>query len=284
MKLQWYPGHMTKSIRQLQEDMKLIDLLIEIVDARIPVSSRNPDIEKMCQGKSRIIILNKADLADEKENQAWLRYFSEHGEYPILSDARRKATLKRLMPLVNSACREKIERNKRRGIKNRPLRAMVAGIPNVGKSTFINSFAGSASAKTGNKPGVTRGKQWIRMNKDLELLDTPGLLWPKFEDERTGENIALIGSMNDENLIPEEMACLLIGRVRGEYPGFLSKRYEVPEEGTDAEILEQIAVKRGCIQKGGAADDARAGKLLLDDFRSGKIGRITLEKVRNSEA
>lgn len=270
---------MTKSIRQLQEDIKLIDLLIEIVDARIPVSSRNPDIEKMCQGKSRIIILNKADLADEKENQKWLRYFTSHKEYPILSDARRKATLKTLMPLVNSACKEKIERNRRRGIQNRPLRAMVAGIPNVGKSTFINSFAGSASAKTGNKPGVTRGKQWIRMNPGLELLDTPGLLWPKFENPETGENIALIGSMNDDNLIPEELACLLIGRLKKTYPGMLKMRYEISEEEKEAEILEKIALKRGCIQKGGRADYARGGRLVLDDFRAGRIGRITLEKA-----
>lgn len=277
MEYQWYPGHMTKSIRQLQDDIRLIDLLIEIVDARIPVSSRNPDIEKMCQGKSRIIILNKADLADEKDNQLWLNYFSEHGEFPILSDARRKATLKRLLPLVNSACREKIERNRRRGIMNRPMRAMVAGIPNVGKSTFINSFAGSASAKTGNKPGVTRGKQWIRMNQKLELLDTPGLLWPKFEDPKTGENIALIGSMNDENISLDELSCVLIGRLREEYPDLISARYQVAEEGSDAEILEQIALNRGCIKKGGTADYERAGKLVMDDFRAGRIGRITLE-------
>lgn len=280
MDIQWYPGHMTKSIRQLQDDIRLIDLLIEIVDARIPVSGRNPDIEKMCQGKSRIIILSKADLADEKENKLWLKYFSEHGEYAIISDVRKKSELKRILPLVNDACREKIERNKRRGILNRPLRAMVAGIPNVGKSTFINSFAGSSSTKTGNKPGVTRGKQWIRMNQKLELLDTPGLLWPKFENETTGENIALIGSVKDENLIPEELACVLIKRLTTLYPGFLTGRYEVSEEGGEAEVLERIALKRGCIKRGGEADYVRAAKLLLDDFRAGRIGRITLEHAQ----
>ncbi len=280
MDIQWYPGHMTKSIRQLKDDIRLIDLLIEIVDARIPQSSRNPDIEKMCQGKSRIIIMSKADLADEKQNQLWLNCFSENGEYAVVCDVRKKGELKRILPLVNDACREKIERNRRRGIQNRPLRAMVAGIPNVGKSTFINSFAGSASAKTGNKPGVTRGKQWIRMNQRLELLDTPGLLWPKFEDEKTGENIALIGSVKDDNLIPEELACVLIRRLRTLYVGFLNRRYEVSEEGTEAEVLERIALKRGCIKKGGEADYARAARLLLDDFRAGRIGRITLEQVR----
>ncbi len=279
MDYQWYPGHMTKSIRQMQEDIKLIDLLIEIVDARIPVASMNPDIQRLCQGKARIVILNKSDLADERETKKWVEYLKAQNLNPIVSDARRKATLKSLMPLVQEACKEKIERNKRRGIINRPMRAMVAGIPNVGKSTFINSFAGSAAAKTGNKPGVTKGKQWIRLNKQLELLDTPGLLWPKFEDQEIGKKIALIGSMNDENLIPEELSCELIDRLKVRYSGILNGRYDVEEEGSSAEILEKIAIKRGCIKKGGEADLIKASKLIMDEFRGGKIGRITLETV-----
>ncbi len=273
---------MTKSIRQMQEDIKLIDLLIEIVDARIPVASMNPDIERLCQGKARIVILNKSDLADERETRKWVEYLKEKNLNPIVSDARRKATLKSLMPLVQEACKEKIERNKRRGIINRPMRAMVAGIPNVGKSTFINSFAGSAAAKTGNKPGVTKGKQWIRLNKQLELLDTPGLLWPKFEDQEIGKKIALIGSMNDENLIPEELAAELIERLTSRYEGLLGERYGVEESGTAAELLERIAIKRGCIKKGGEADLIKASKLLMDEFRGGKIGKITLETVEES--
>ncbi len=282
MDYQWYPGHMTKSIRQMQEDIKLIDLLIEIVDARIPAASMNPDIERLCQGKARIVILNKSDLADERETRKWVEYLKEKNLNPIVSDARRKATLKSLMPLVQEACKEKIERNKRRGIINRPMRAMVAGIPNVGKSTFINSFAGSAAAKTGNKPGVTKGKQWIRLNKQLELLDTPGLLWPKFEDQEIGKKIALIGSMNDENLIPEELAAELIERLTSRYEGLLGERYGVEESGTAAELLERIAIKRGCIKKGGEADLIKASKLLMDEFRGGKIGKITLETVEES--
>ncbi len=273
---------MTKSIRQMQEDIKLIDLLIEIVDARIPAASMNPDIERLCQGKARIVILNKSDLADERETRKWVEYLKEKNLNPIVSDARRKATLKSLMPLVQEACKEKIERNKRRGIINRPMRAMVAGIPNVGKSTFINSFAGSAAAKTGNKPGVTKGKQWIRLNKQLELLDTPGLLWPKFEDQEIGKKIALIGSMNDENLIPEELAAELIERLTSRYEGLLGERYGVEESGTAAELLERIAIKRGCIKKGGEADLIKASKLLMDEFRGGKIGKITLETVEES--
>ncbi len=277
MDYQWYPGHMTKSIRQMQEDIKLIDLLIEIVDARIPLASMNPDIERLCQGKARIVILNKADLADERETRKWVEYLKAQDLHPIVSDARKKATLKSLMPLVQEACKEKIERNRRKGIINRPMRAMVAGIPNVGKSTFINSFAGSAAAKTGNKPGVTKGKQWIRLNKQLELLDTPGLLWPKFEDQDIGKKIALIGSMNDENLIPEELSCELIARLQERYAGVLRDRYDIDEEGSPAEILEQIAEKRGCMKKGGEKDLIKASKILMDEFRSGKIGRITLE-------
>ncbi len=211
MQYQWYPGHMTKAKRQMQEDIKLADLVIELVDARIPVSSHNPDIDEMGKNKSRLVLLNKADLADEAANRAWCQYYKDQGMFAVKLDARNRSGIKEVQGVIQEACKDKIERNRRRGILNRPVRAMVAGIPNVGKSTFINSFAGKACTKTGNKPGVTKGKQWIRLNKNAELLDTPGILWPKFEDEITGLHLALIGSMKDENLNMDEMAMELIG-------------------------------------------------------------------------
>ena len=183
MQFQWYPGHMTKAKRQMQEDIKLVDLVIELVDARIPMSSRNPDIDELGKNKARLILLNKADLADDRQLEAWMNFFKEKGYFAVRLDARSKAGMKNVQNVIMDACAEKIERDRKRGIKNRPVRAMVVGIPNVGKSTFINSFAGKACAKTGNKPGVTKGKQWIRLNKGVELLDTPGILWPKFEDQ-----------------------------------------------------------------------------------------------------
>ncbi len=269
---------MTKSIRQMQENMKLIDLVIEILDARIPVSSRNPDIDKLAQGKARMILMNKSDLADPELNSAWVNYFTEQGLNPVLTDARKNHSLKSLTPKIMEACKEKIERNKRRGIVNRPIRAMVAGIPNVGKSTFINSFTGTAAAKTGNKPGVTRGKQWIRLNKQVELLDTPGLLWPKFEDQTIGRNIALIGSMRDEILNTEELSLELIKLLAEQYPGSLNKRYGITEEGRPIDMLLSVASARGCLKKGGETDTEKAAVILLDEFRSGTIGRITLER------
>ena len=210
MQFQWYPGHMTKAKRQMQEDIKLVDLVIELVDARIPMSSRNPDIDELGKNKARLILLNKADLADKQANQAWTEYFEKKGYTVVRMDARSKAQIKPVNNAILEACKEKIERDRRRGIKNRPVRAMVVGIPNVGKSTFINSFAGKACAKTGNKPGVTKGKQWIRLNKSVELLDTPGILWPKFEDQSVGLKLALIGSIKDEILNIDEMSLELI--------------------------------------------------------------------------
>ena len=251
MDIQWYPGHMTKTIRQMQEDIKLVDLVIEIIDARVPVSSRNPDIDALASGKARLLILNKADLADEKENARWLRYFKDQGLVAVLTDARNRGSVKNLMPSITEACREKIERDRARGMKERPIRTMVAGIPNVGKSTFINSFSGKAMAKTGNKPGVTRGKQWIRLGGKVELLDTPGLLWPKFEDRTVGENLALIRSINDQILDEEDLALVLIKRLREGYPGKLALRYKAEETGTDLAYLEEIGRRRGCLRKGG---------------------------------
>ena len=237
MNIQWYPGHMTKAKRQMQEDLKLIDLIIELVDARVPLSSRNPDIDQLGQNKSRLILLNKADLADERQNEAWKEYFQSKGFYVVKVDSRSGSGMKMIQNVIQEACKEKIERDRRRGIKNRPIRAMVAGIPNVGKSTFINTFAGKACAKTGNKPGVTKGKQWIRLNKNVELLDTPGILWPKFEDQLVGIRLACVGSIKDDILNIEELALWLLEKLKKDYPGALEKRYGISEEGTPLETL-----------------------------------------------
>lgn len=279
MNIQWYPGHMTKAKRQMQEDLKLIDLIIELVDARVPLASRNPDIDQMAQGKARMILLNKADLADERQNEAWQKYFQERGFQVVKVDSRSGAGMKQIQAGIQTACQAKIQRDLKRGIKNRPIRAMVAGIPNVGKSTFINSFAGKACAKTGNRPGVTKGKQWIRLNKNVELLDTPGILWPKFEDQEAGTRLAFIGSIKDDILNMEELALELLTFLSEKYPGVLEQRYEGAEEGTSLEKLEAIARARGCLKKGEELDYSRAAGILFDDFRSGKIGRITLEWV-----
>ena len=279
MNVQWYPGHMTKAKRQMQEDLKLIDLIIELVDARVPLSSRNPDIDQLGQNKSRLILLNKADLADDRQNEAWKEYFQKQGIYVVKVDSRNGAGMKTIQNVIQEACREKIERDRKRGIKNRPIRAMVVGIPNVGKSTFINTFAGRACAKTGNKPGVTKGKQWIRLNKNVELLDTPGILWPKFEDQEVGMRLAYIGSIKDDILNMEELALNLIEFMRTQYPGVLAKRYGIQEEGTQVQVLEALARSRGCLKKGEELDYSKASLILFDDFRSGKIGRITLEHV-----
>ena len=276
MNIQWYPGHMTKAKRAMKEDVKLVDLVIELVDARAPLASRNPDIDSLAAGKGRVILLNKADLASEKANAVWITYFESQGFQVMKIDARAKATLKQLNALIQEACKEKIERDRRRGILNRPVRAMVVGIPNVGKSTFINSFAGKACAKTGNKPGVTKGNQWIRLNKTLELLDTPGILWPKFEDQRVGLLLAFIGSINDEILNKDELALELLKLLQEHYPDVLKDRYKI-DESSEENLLIQVAKVRGCLAKGGEPDYSRAAALVIDDYRSGKLGRITLE-------
>ena len=277
MNFQWYPGHMTKAKRQMLEDIKLIDLVIELVDARIPLSSRNPDIDELGKNKYRLILMNKSDLADKKATDKWSDYFKKKGFFVVSLDARTKNSMKSITDIVMEACKEKIERDRKRGIKNRPVRAMVVGIPNVGKSTFINSYAGKACAKTGNKPGVTKGKQWIRLNKIIELLDTPGILWPKFEDQMVGLRLALIGSIKDEILNIDELAVELIKILKESYPGTLKERYEVNEESEITDIIFEIAKNRKCLQKGGEVDYSKACALLIDDFRSGKLGRITLE-------
>jgi ribosome biogenesis GTPase A len=303
MEVQWYPGHMTKAKRNMQEDVKLVDLIIELVDARVPLSSRNPDIDKLAQGKARLILMNKSDLADQAVSAQWKLWFEEKGCQVVLLDARVSGQMKQVHRAIEEACKEKRERDRRRGILNRPIRAMVVGIPNVGKSTFINSFAGRAAAKTGNKPGVTKGNQWIRLNKNVELLDTPGILWPKFDDKTVGLRLAAIGSISDNVLDITELSAFVIQLMEDRYSGSLSERYGLKtdetghvllEQETDSEqeeqtnadgapvekryrILAEIARKRGCIIRGGELDYEKAARLILDDFRSGRLGKVTLE-------
>lgn len=285
MNIQWYPGHMTKARRMMQEDIKLIDLIIELVDARIPLSSRNPDIDELGKNKARLILLNKSDLADPLVNEKWVTYFEKLGYTVVQINSKSGAGIKSISQKVQEACKEKIERDRRRGIKNRPIRAMVAGIPNVGKSTFINAYAGKNCAKTGNKPGVTKGKQWIRMGKGLELLDTPGILWPKFEDQNVGLRLAMIGSINENILNVEELSLTAIDFLRKQYPGLIEKQYEISEEAEKPlEILDRIADRRKCLAKGGEYDYAKAAAMFMDDFRNGRLGRFSLERPAEEEA
>lgn len=280
MHFQWYPGHMTKAKRAMQEDIKLIDVVIELVDARIPFSSKNPDINSLAQNKSRILLLNKSDMADPAVMKHWIRYYEQQGYLAMAINSKKRNELKQVHALIQKACQDKIERDRKRGILNRPVRAMIVGIPNVGKSTFINSFAGKACTKTGNKPGVTKGKQWIRLNKQVELLDTPGILWPKFEDQQVGKHLALIGSIKDELLQSVELALELIPFLVEEYPGTLAQHYQLQEEGEPSDILLAIARSRGCVKTGNEADYDKAAFLLLDDFRNARLGKITLERPK----
>lgn len=278
MDYQWYPGHMTKAIRQMREDIKLVDLVIELLDARIPLSSRNPDIDSLGQNKSRLVILNKSDLADEMQNTLWDKYFKDKGYTVLKVDSRVNSLAKIVDRAIEEACKEKIEANKKKGI-NRPIRAMVVGIPNVGKSTFINSYAKRSVAKTGNKPGVTKGKQWIKIGKNLELLDTPGILWPKFDDEQIGLNLALVGSMNDNNLDAAELAFQFIKMTRENYPDTLKNRFNIEGNEDIVEEMYQVADVRNCKLPGNKLDLDKASKIILDEFRSGKLGKITLDRL-----
>lgn len=281
MNFQWYPGHMTKAKRMMQENIKLIDLVIELVDARIPMSSRNPDIDELGKNKARLILLNKSDLADDRQTENWVDFFKKKGYSVVKVNSRKGGGIKSIQGVIQEACKEKIERDRKRGILNRPVRAMVVGIPNVGKSTFINSFAGKNCTKTGNKPGVTKGKQWIRMNKSLELLDTPGILWPKFDDQKVGMRLAMIGSMNDEIIHLDELAYELIKYVNEFYPGLLEKRYDITVKDDAYDTLKDICISRRCFLKGEELDIMKASSMVIEDFRSGRLGRITLETPQN---
>lgn len=280
MEFQWYPGHMAKAKKAMQEDIKLIDVIIELVDSRIPYSSKNPDIDSLANGKSRVMVMNKYDLADSSVTDEWVEYYESKGYFVAKANFKDRTGIKIINNIIQKACSQKIERDRRRGILNRPVRAMVAGIPNVGKSTFINSFTGRACTKTGNKPGVTKGKQWIRLNKNVELLDTPGILWPKFEDQDSGMRLAFIGSIKDELYNIYELSILLIKFLLENYPGAINSCYktEIPAGSSEAEVLGIIAKCRGCIKSGAEPDLDKAGKCLVDDFRAGRLGRITLEK------
>ena len=278
MQFQWYPGHMTKAKRAMQEDLKLIDVIIELVDSRVPYSSKNPDIDQMANGKSRILVMNKYDLADSNVTDGWIKYYEDKGYFVVKVNSKSGSGVKAVHEVIQKACRNKIERDRRRGILNRPIRAMIVGIPNVGKSTFINSFAGKACTKTGNKPGVTRGKQWIRLNKSVELLDTPGILWPKFEDQKVGLNLAFIGSIKDELYNIYELSLLLIKFLVEAYPDVVAEFYGIENSRDEVKLIECIAERRGCLKSGAQYDFDKAAKCLIDDFRQGKLGKISLER------
>jgi len=280
MDIQWFPGHMTKTKRMMQENQKLIDIVVELVDARIPLSSRNPSIDEIFPSKPRLLVMNKADIADEKLNSEWKKYFEDKG---IMTKCISSTTGKSLNDIFSS-CKEvlkdKIEHDKARGLVNRPVKMMVVGIPNVGKSSFINKLSGRKSAVTGDRPGVTKGKQWIRLPNGFELLDTPGILWPKFEDVSVGEKLAFTGAIKDEIMDLEEIAMKLLALLSKTYPETLTARYKMTdfEDLEPFELLELLGRKRGFVVSGGEIDTERAAKILLDEYRGAKLGRITLEK------
>lgn len=279
MNIQWYPGHMTKTVRMMKENISLVDVVIELVDARIPYSSKNPDIDELAKNKFRIIVLNKADLADNQKTKIWSDYFEKKGYKVILANSVSGKGVKDVTEVAKELMKDKIESQKKRGRVFVPIRSMIVGIPNVGKSTFINKYVGKATAKTGDKPGVTRGKQWIRIKKDFELLDTPGILWPKFENQEVGLKLAATGAINDEILDRCEVCYELIKILRKINPDILKTRYniEFDENSENHEVLQKISEKRGFVMRGGETDTLRGAKILLDEFRGGKLGNITLE-------
>ncbi len=280
MNIQWYPGHMTKAKRMMEENLKLVDVVIEMLDARVPLSSRNPEILKIANNKPRIVVLNKIDLADDFITKKWAAILKEEGAEVVTVNARDGKNMNNVMAAAKIACKEKIERNKARGIINRPIRAMIVGIPNVGKSTFINKLIGKSSAKTGNRPGVTKGKQWLKVKKDFELLDTPGLLWPKFEDQSVGIALALIGSIKEELLDTRELAFHMIDFMRNNYKDRFLEKYNVSDIETKElmEILTEATCLRRLMKAGNIPDTDRMALVLLDEFRNGKFGKITLDR------
>jgi len=271
---------MVKAKRKIAEDLKLVDIVIELLDARIPMSSRNPEVDELVGGKKRIIVLNKSDLADPAANRKWVEYFNRGNTRAILANSVNGAGLKDVLSASRLLMKEKLDRLKSKGLLVKTTRALIIGIPNVGKSTFINKLAGKSVAQTGDRPGVTKAKQWIKVSRELELLDTPGILWPKFEDERVGMCLAFTGAIKDEILDVNELAQKLLEVLTSRFPDMLKQRYkleEIPADMTPAGLLEEIGRKRGCIIAGGEVDVQRAAVMLLDEFRGGKIGNITLE-------
>ena len=278
MNIQWYPGHMTKTRRQIEADLKQVDAVCEIVDARIPMSSRNPDIDAICGSKPRIIVLNRMDLADPNATKKWAAFFKKKGMAVLATDCKTRKGIVDFTPAARLACAEKLERDAKRGM-NRPLRVMVVGIPNVGKSTLINQISGRKGAKAENRPGVTRGKQWVTVDSGLQLLDTPGILWPKFEDPEVGMMLAYTGAVKEDVIDIEELSCRLIELLHKYYPQTLLERYKVeaPESTPGWELIEMAGRKRGYLISGGEVNTERMSKVLLDEFRGGKLGKFTLE-------
>ena len=284
MTIQWYPGHMTKTRRQIEADLKQVDAVCEIVDARIPMSSRNPDIDVICGSKPRIIVLNRMDLADPNATKKWAAYFKKKGLAVIATDCKSRKGISDFTPAARAACSEKLERDAKRGM-NRPLRVMVVGIPNVGKSTLINQISGRKGAKAENRPGVTRGKQWVSVDAGLQLLDTPGILWPKFEDPEVGMMLAYTGAVKEGVIDIEELSCRLMELLHKYYPQTLLERYKVeaPEGTKGWELVEMAGRKRGYLISGGEVNTERMSKVLLDEFRGGKLGKFTLEMPEDTE-
>ena len=282
MNIQWYPGHMTKTRRQIEADLKLVDAVCEIVDARIPVSSRNPDIDSICANKPRLIVLNRSDLADWDVTKSWMQYFRNQGIAAIATDCKSRRGINEFLPAVRSVLKEKIARNAAKGM-NKPLRLMIVGIPNVGKSTFINQISGRKGAKAENRPGVTRGKQWVTVDSSLLLLDTPGILWPKFEDPEVGMMLAYTGAVKENVIDTEELACHLAEKLNRYYPQVLLDRYKVqmPSDTPGYMLLEEAGRKRGYLLARGEINTERMAKVLIDEYRSGKLGNFTFEKVED---
>lgn len=277
--IQWYPGHMTKTFRQMEQDVKLVDMVAEVVDARIPISSRNPDVNAIVGDRPRMIVFNRADQADPAQTARWKAWFKEQGWSVLETDARTGKGVGQFAAVARAALKDKIAQWQAKGQVGRPVRVMVVGVPNVGKSTFINKVAKKKSAKAGDRPGVTRGKQWVNVDSGLDLLDTPGVLWPKFEDQATGLKLAFTGAVKDEVTDSQELACALLEFLRDRYPESLEARYKLtPDPALPGwELLEQAARKRGMLISGGEADTERMARVLLDEFRGGKLGRFTLE-------
>ena len=284
MNIQWYPGHMTKTRRQIEADLKQVDAVCEIVDARIPVSSRNPDIDSICGVKPRIVVLNRMDLADPVATKNWMAYFRSKGMAAVATDCKTRKGIGDFQPAVRSVLKEKIERNAARGM-NRPVRVMVVGIPNVGKSTLINQISGRKGAKAENRPGVTRGKQWVTVDNGLLLLDTPGILWPKFEDPDVGMKLAYTGAVKENIIDTEELACRLAELLHKYYPQTLADRYglEAESDTPGYELLERMGKKRGYLLARGEINTERMAKVLLDEYRAGKLGHFTLEMPEELE-
>lgn len=277
--VQWFPGHMAKTRRLIKESLPFVDLVTEIVDARIPFSSSNPELDEMIGNKPRIVLLNKCDVADEKATAAWVEYYKKRGMYAIPVDCRSGKGLNAYLPLVRKVLKDKIQRNTEKGMAGKPLRVMVVGIPNTGKSSFINKMAGRNRAKVADKPGVTRSNSWFAVGSGIELLDTPGVLWPKFEDKAVGDKLAFIGSVKDEILDTETLALRLINVLKNGYSDRISERFKITgfEDKEDYEILEMIGKKRGMLISGGEIDYERVSVMLLDEYRAGKLGRLTLD-------